>query len=108
MNYIEKLKKITKLTIFDLSTAFWTSKKATLELDRRIAYLEETRLDKIISTNEITGRYLVNFKNPGYSFGGNDPLPAIIEPYKGRLSVRWENGWSSVIDAVYINIYLIS
>ena len=49
-------------------------------------------------------QFLTKFKEDS-SFHLNDPLPAEIKPYEGRLSIQWENGCGCVIDASYINIY---
>lgn len=68
---------------------------------------DELKKDLIPSTNDVKGRYRVNFKE-SETIGGvtnNDPLPATIKPHNGRLSVVWDNGWSCVIDAKALNIF---
>lgn len=55
-------------------------------------------------SNDISGRFLTNFKISGPHFL-NDPFPAQVSPYKNRLKVQWENGHSCVTDASNINIY---
>ena len=63
-----------------------------------------SHLQKINATNNTSGKYRVNFKEPE-DFFGNDPLPATVTPYKGRLNIYWENGWDCLIDVSHVNIY---
>lgn len=68
--------------------------------------LEEVGLDVVEADNSLCGRFLVNLKNPE-SFFGNDPLPATICKYNGRLQVIWDNGFECVSDHSDLNIYVL-
>lgn len=68
---------------------------------------EETDYSQLILlpiSNNTSGRFLANFKK-SEGFFLNDPRPAKIKPYKGRLDIRWDNGWDCITDASHINIY---
>lgn len=95
---------------------YWTIKdrvsnwKEGVDLVNRLAGLklasqpQPTGLTKVEATNDLCGRFRVHFKEPEVYFS-NDPLPALVAPYKGRLVVLWENGHTAVVDASALNIY---
>jgi len=67
-------------------------------------YSHLTPLDSEELTNNLSGNFLVNFKEPD-EFFGNDPWPAEISPYKERLLVKWSNGSTAVIDVERLNVW---
>lgn len=64
-------------------------------------------LRRIVTNNDLSGTYLVNFRRPE-GFFGNDPLPATIKPYRGKyegLEVSWLNGFTSCGDHTMLNVF---
>ena len=61
-------------------------------------------LERIADHNSLNGSFLVNFKKPE-GFFGNDPLPATVRPYRGKLLVKWSNGWEAQCDCTAFNVF---
>ena len=61
-------------------------------------------LDPERLTNDLKGEFLVNFKKSDVFFG-NDPLPAKINPYRGHLNVKWENGMFAATHITNLNVW---
>jgi len=94
-----------------ISDNTFTYKQGVREVNRLCGIIEEpinysslTPVAPERLTNNIEGNFIVNFKNQSSCFD-NDPMPAKIKPYNGRLDVEWVNGSSCVIDVNYINIW---
>jgi len=67
-------------------------------------YSDLTPLDPERLTNDLNGKFLVNFKESDTVFG-NDPLPAEINPYKNHLHIEWENGMFAATHITDLNVW---
>ena len=61
-------------------------------------------LDPERLTNDLKGKFLVNFKESD-AFFGNDPLPAEINSCKNHLRIEWENGMFADTDITDLNVW---
>ena len=66
----------------------------------------------IESSNDLKGRFMVNFKTQetynGIPIFGNDLLPASVSSRDdGRLQIMWDNGWGCAIDHYECNFKTI-
>ena len=61
-------------------------------------------MERVENTENLFGRYFVNFKNP-IPGSDNDPLPATVAPHRDHLFIVWDNGKECAIDAKHVNIF---
>lgn len=69
------------------------------------------KLKFVTNSNNISGRFLVNFKKAEKNIYGvsmpNDLMPATVEPYKNRLYIKWDNGYTATISHEHCNFSIM-
>jgi hypothetical protein len=94
---------------FDKTKISHNNRNAIIELQLKVTLLEHILLKKhlVTSSDDLTDRCFVNFKSQ-HSQIPNDLLPATVTPYKDKLFIQWDNGFSAVSDFNDCNFINIS